>query len=152
MITLPALYGCKYKVFEPRKCTPAAQTSIVVVLCEKVIINLTGRLDTWFQTTETCFANRFSMGNVFTKVKLVNCEFKFDFFHHEPKNWIRFEQNSACISHFRRCVPDPDILGPKFDTENVFNPSKEAFISWPHQNQLRKGVPYRIVKSRKSSF
>ena len=46
MITLPALYGCNYTLFEPRKCTPAAQTSIVVVLCEKVIMNLTGRLDT----------------------------------------------------------------------------------------------------------
>ena len=46
MITLPALYGCKYKVFEPRKCTPAAQTSIVVVLGEKVLMHLIDRLDT----------------------------------------------------------------------------------------------------------
>ena len=46
MITLPALYGCKYKVFDPRKCTPALQTSIVVVLGEKVLMHLTGRLDT----------------------------------------------------------------------------------------------------------
>ena len=45
MITLPALYGCKYKVFEPRKCTPAAQTSIVVVLGEKVLMHLSAQLN-----------------------------------------------------------------------------------------------------------
>ena len=45
MVTLPALYGCKCTFFELRKCTPATQTSIVVVLGEKVLMHLSAQLN-----------------------------------------------------------------------------------------------------------